>query len=326
MRKMASKFFYGNNWKTKIFLLIKMVFYSAILSIFIILLLLLIKVICYRREWNWNEETMFTNINITMSNEKTGRRFMVPLQRSTCFPTQANITYDENYPDVFDWRSKGAVSPVINQLQCNACWAISILGIMESMVAIDQLNRGVFHEVTTLSVQEMIDCSYRKGCIVGDPRSAVEDMMDRNMSIVSEEEYPLTLRQEACRLPQNIRPKGVMVKSFQVACYVTPEYIMSRVYHHGPVAVTVNAAQWIFYTDGIITRNCPNEVPSNHVAQIVGYDKSGQIAYYIVKNSWGADFGIGGYVKVAMRQNLCGIEEYVTSVDVRSYGLSNQFV
>jgi len=33
---------------------------------------------------------------------------------------------------------------------------------------------------------------------------------------------------------------------------------------------------------------------------------SGSIPYYIVKNSWGTDFGHGGYVYVRYGNNTCG--------------------
>jgi len=40
--------------------------------------------------------------------------------------------------------------------------------------------------------------------------------------------------------------------------------------------------------------------------QIVGYDTTGPVPYYIVRNSWGKDFGIDGYIHIAMGRNLCG--------------------
>lgn len=49
--------------------------------------------------------------------------------------------------------------------------------------------------------------------------------------------------------------------------------------------------------------------------QIVGYDARGPIPYYIVRNSWGSDFGIHGYLHVAMGKNLCGM-----------YGLKRKFI
>ncbi|KAH8036543.1 hypothetical protein HPB51_001362 [Rhipicephalus microplus] len=40
------------------------------------------------------------------------------------------------YPDHFDWRDRSAVTPVKNQQNCGACWAISTVENVESMYAI----------------------------------------------------------------------------------------------------------------------------------------------------------------------------------------------
>ncbi|XP_060806219.1 cathepsin O-like [Amyelois transitella] len=205
--------------------------------------------------WYLEENSAFIERNFTIL---PSEKFKPPLHPiKGCRPTHTIRTYDENFPDAFDWRDKGVIGDVINQLYCNACWTISILGVMESMVAIDEMARGKFDGVTRLSVQELIDCSYRNGCSVGDPRTALEDMMERNMSVVKEEEYPLTLKEEQCKIPDFNRV-GVMVKDFSVQCKLSAEEMMALIYHHGPVVVTVNSSPWLFYTDGVITWNCPS--------------------------------------------------------------------
>lgn len=81
---------------------------------------------------------------------------------------------------------------------------------------------------------------------------------------------------------------------------------------------------------GIIQFHC--ETTRNHAVQIVGYDMtgesdsvcletterllSGETGYYIVKNTWGREFGIDGYLHIAIGKNLCGIAEEVSSVTV----------
>jgi len=52
---------------------------------------------------------------------------------------------------------------------------------------------------------------------------------------------------------------------------------------------------------------CGTEI--DHGVLAVGYGKEGDQEYFIVKNSWGAQWGDNGYVKigVAEGQGVCGI-------------------
>ena len=54
----------------------------------------------------------------------------------------------------------------------------------------------------------------------------------------------------------------------------------------------------------MIRFNCEREL--NHAVQIVGYDTTGSVPYYIVRNSWGTEFGLNGYLHVAVGGDLCG--------------------
>lgn len=66
---------------------------------------------------------------------------------------------------------------------------------------------------------------------------------------------------------------------------------------------------------GIIQFNCGRE--ANHAVQIVGYNLETEIPYYIVRNTWGTNFGIDGYLHVAIGNNLCALEERVSALDVQ---------
>lgn len=72
----------------------------------------------------------------------------------------------------------------------------------------------------------------------------------------------------------------------------------------GPVSSVIYVNPMIqFYTAGVFTvYHCPPGTP-NHAVVIVGYTDE----YWIVKNSFGAQWGEGGYFRISRSNNACNI-------------------
>ena len=68
------------------------------------------------------------------------------------------------------------------------------------------------------------------------------------------------------------------------------------------MAVAVDAINWSFYKEGIFD-DCNNEL--THGVLVAGMTQE----YWWVKNSWGTEWGIQGYIKVK-RGNTCSICEF----------------
>ena len=82
----------------------------------------------------------------------------------------------------------------------------------------------------------------------------------------------------------------------------------------GPVSIGVDASAMAFrfYKKGIIHRFCGTEI--DHAVLLVGYGKEGNTPYWLVKNSWGSDWGENGYFRVYrdMSKNdegICGVQQ-----------------
>lgn len=54
----------------------------------------------------------------------------------------------------------------------------------------------------------------------------------------------------------------------------------------------------------------------NHAVQIVGYDMTSKVPHYIIKNSWGENFGEQGYIYIAIDKNMCGLANEVVMLNV----------
>ncbi|XP_025601722.2 cathepsin O-like [Athalia rosae] len=223
-------------------------------------------------------------------------------------------------PDKFDWRSKGFVTPVRSQRNCGACWAFSTVEVAETMFAIR--NNGT---LKSLSVQEMIDCAGHGnfGCNGGDICSLLMWLTTNKVKIQFESAYPMTWKTDTCKVTGKESSSGELISGVQVTEFTCDNFVdaedvlMETLANHGPVAAAVNALSWQNYLGGIIQYHCDGDFRSlNHAVEIVGYDKTGVVPFYIVRNSWGPHFGDNGYLYVAANGNLCGIANQVSSLNV----------
>lgn len=83
-------------------------------------------------------------------------------------------------------REKGIISAVRNQGSCGECWVHSVLGEIESMLAIK--NDTILKD---LSVQQMIDCSGKsEPCAGGDTCLLLDWLYTNQINILTVDEYP----------------------------------------------------------------------------------------------------------------------------------------
>ncbi|KAG5885902.1 hypothetical protein JTB14_012149 [Gonioctena quinquepunctata] len=234
-----------------------------------------------------------------------------PLSSSPSRLFKRSLTPRFDIPKKVDWRKRNTVNEIETQGSCGACWAFSVIGVIESMIA---LKTG---KLEKLSVQQMIDCSrYTAGCEGGDICSLLAWIKTESISIVGEKDYPLALTGQQCK---NISGgSGVLIDDYECNSLVDAEdVILTLLARHGPVAVALNAQTWQHYVGGTIQFHCDsNSSRLNHAVQIVGYDLTAKIPHYIVRNSWGEDFGERGYMYIGIGGNLCGLAHEVTAIKV----------
>jgi len=200
-----------------------------------------------------------------------------------------------------DWRDKGAVTPVKNQGSCGSCWAFSAIGIVEGW---GFNTEGTLND---LSEQQLVDCagSYgNQGCNGGWHDKAVDYLADVGSCL--QKDYPYTARTGTCK--KTCTPVLTPNKSVRGST----EAALSAALNNGPVGVAVDASGGFqSYRSGIFSGPCGTNL--NHAILAVGFNSSPS-GYWIVKNSWGTNWGFKGYIHMAQGKNLCGINMHTAWV------------
>ncbi|KAK7605218.1 hypothetical protein V9T40_007076 [Parthenolecanium corni] len=226
-----------------------------------------------------------------VSGEDDGSFFMVP--------------YNVTVPDVVDWRQSGAVTPVKDQgYFCESSWAFSTTGSLEGQ------HFRKTGKLVSLSEQNLIDCSQNfgnNGCDGGTMDRSFR-YIKANNGIDTEISYPYEGKDDICRY--NPATSRATVTGFVEIPEGDEEKLKIAVATVGPVSVAIDASQESFplYSSGVYyeKRCSPTEV--DHGVLVVGYGTENGQDYWLVKNSWGLDWGDAGYIKMARnKNNNCGI-------------------
>jgi len=205
-------------------------------------------------------------------------------------------------PNAVDWRAKGAVTPVKDQGECGSCWSFSTTGVIEGA------HFRATGELVSLSEQNLMDCDERNhGCNGGNPYVALLYTII-NGGIDTEESYPYEMRQGYCQYdPNNSGAKITLAKRIPDR---SEEDLQKAVAEFGPVSVGIDATHPSFqlYESGVYQEPHCSQFLLDHAVLVVGYGSDNGDDFYMVKNSWGADWGLSGYIKMARnKNNMCGI-------------------
>jgi len=209
----------------------------------------------------------------------------------------------KNLPDSVDWREKGVISAVRNQGHCGSCWAFSTIAVSEAHVAI------ATGKLLSLSEQQLVDCvpnpEHCGG--TGGCEGLVEPIAYDYLAgsgYVTRDDYIYTAKDGTCR-------DASMSKVATIEGHIDlkendPQELMNAVATKGPISISVAASDFHFYDSGIYNGDCG--YVTNHAVVLVGYGEDQSGKYWIVRNSWGEDWGEQGYIRLPREPDFSNVE------------------
>ncbi|KAL6346583.1 hypothetical protein AAG906_000201 [Vitis piasezkii] len=234
---------------------------------------------------------------------------------------KAPILPTNDLPEDFDWRDHGAVTAVKNQGSCGSCWSFSTTGALEGA------NFLATGNLVSLSEQQLVECDHEcdpeemgscdSGCNGGLMNTAFEYTLKAG-GLMKEEDYPYTgTDRGSCKFDKT--KIAASVSNFSVIS-LDEDQIAANLVKNGPLAVAINAVFMQTYVGGV---SCPYICSKrlDHGVLLVGYGSAGYAPirmkdkpYWIIKNSWGENWGENGFYKICRGRNVCGVDSMVSTV------------
>ncbi|XP_046390659.1 dipeptidyl peptidase 1-like [Ischnura elegans] len=255
-------------------------------------------------------------------------RKMGGLPSQFALPKPAPVTPDVkrkalNLPESFDWRNVSGVnyvSPVRNQQQCGSCFAFASAAQLESRIRILTNNE----KQPVFSPQDIVSCTkYAQGCEGGFPY-LIAGKYAQDFGMVEEEYNQYQGIDTQCTTPADA-PRHYVAEYGYVGGYygaTNEENMMLALVNNGPLVIGYmvypdfhNYAGGVYQHTGLTSRFNPF-YETNHAVLIVGYgvEQETGLKYWIVKNSWGENWGLDGYFLIRKGTNECGIESIAVDV------------
>jgi C1A family cysteine protease len=223
-------------------------------------------------------------------------------------------------PVRFDWRDAGVSTPVLDQGNCGCCYAIAAVGNFESAILIDG---GPYYDFSENNVKECDWWANNSGlasCNGGNASMVVSFLSQEGIALETCD--PFDPRNRTCKegCPYYFSVTGwLQISGDEIA---ETSALKDHVYNYGPMFVAMVAANGLGWPgefsgyDGSYTLFYEGLGDLDHAVMIVGWDDTlshaGGQGAWIVKNSWGDDWGEDGYFYIAY--GSAGIGSYASTI------------
>jgi len=215
----------------------------------------------------------------------------------------------------------GCGTEILDQGACGGCWAFSVVEAMSDRFC-------VIGEQITLSPQKLISCPDSKGsCRGGKTWDAFNYIIAHGLQTCTDQcksgcepygsdknqcypknQDPLQDRCHGCDAQCHDGSHAVFYKATAKESLLNldldQETVKAQLRNHGSIAATMvvykNFRDWvnIYGADEVYDSHEGSTKLGGHGIKISGYGVSHKKKYWLVQNSWGSEWGDGGYIKM----------------------------
>lgn len=234
--------------------------------------------------------------------------------------TSAAIT---TLPSEHSWANLTTIKEVQDQGSCGSCWAFATSTTLRAHSEIWQSNPRTF------SVEQIISCTANPqecggtgGCMGATAELAMDYVFNHGCKTNAEIPYtqkdgvcPQILIQEEDEPATPLASASIGMLGWSKLPENRLQPLKTALVTKGPVAVSISAGHaWNLYEGGVLD-NCPKDAIIDHAVVLFGYGvakeknyASGEgapanLKYWHLQNSWGADWGEKGYIRMLRRED-----------------------
>ncbi|KZS11247.1 Uncharacterized protein APZ42_024011 [Daphnia magna] len=214
-----------------------------------------------------------------------------------------DIESRQRLPFSLDYRYDRCLPAIKQQGQCGSCWAFSAITPLE-FARCKRAGTAIL-----LSEQQLVDCDRTSGGCNGGWYVTAWDHIKRVGGSARKSSYEYLARVGTCRFRTWM--VGARVSS---SGYVQPKNetaMQLALQKYGPLAVAMNVIPSFYgYASGVYSDNACDGTTVNHGVVVVGWGELNGEKFWMVRNSWGTDWGMAGYFRIQRGVNKCNIESY----------------
>ena len=212
------------------------------------------------------------------------------------------------------------MSPVKDQSECGSCVAFATMALVETCCY------KLSNKFLDYSEQHFLDCAYghlgAKGCKGAKVNAYIDWTEEINNVFATTAEYPYEnfndLKVHDCKVDPLLSDNSVLAAK---GAYYTNEgnedQLKRKIAEYGVAAASIyytdeTYAKLYDYDGKTIFDSCTNEdIPganrTGHAMAVVGYGTQDGEDYWLIKNSWGTNWGQDGYMKLLRGKGACQI-------------------